>query len=126
MATTGTALDADWLGLCRRSVEGLAEVLASAACPNILIKVSGFHYASEEGWEYPWPRAVAAFRRIFDAYGAQRLCWGSDFPASTRYCTYQQSFEVLRRHCDFLSSADRRTIYGEAFQHLIETRRPPS
>jgi myo-inositol-1(or 4)-monophosphatase len=29
MATTGTALDADWLGLCRRSVEGLAEVLAA-------------------------------------------------------------------------------------------------
>jgi myo-inositol-1(or 4)-monophosphatase len=29
MATTGTALDADWLDLCRRSVEGLAEVLAA-------------------------------------------------------------------------------------------------
>ena len=29
MATTGTALDADWLGLCRRSVEGAAEVLAA-------------------------------------------------------------------------------------------------
>jgi predicted TIM-barrel fold metal-dependent hydrolase len=108
------------------AAQGLAEVLASAACPNIMIKVSGFHYASERGWEYPWPRAVAAFRQIFDAYGPHRLCWGSDFPASTRYCTYQQSFEVLRRHCDFLSPADRRTIYGEAFQHLIETRRPPS
>jgi myo-inositol-1(or 4)-monophosphatase len=29
MATTDTALDADWLGLCRRSVEGLAGVLAA-------------------------------------------------------------------------------------------------
>ena len=29
MGTTGTALDADWLGLCRRSVEGLAGVLAA-------------------------------------------------------------------------------------------------
>jgi myo-inositol-1(or 4)-monophosphatase len=28
MGTTGTALDADWLGLCRRSVEGLAGLLA--------------------------------------------------------------------------------------------------
>jgi myo-inositol-1(or 4)-monophosphatase len=30
MGTTGTALDADWLELCRRSVEGLAGVLAAA------------------------------------------------------------------------------------------------
>jgi myo-inositol-1(or 4)-monophosphatase len=29
MGTTGTALDADWLGLCRRSVEGLAGLLAA-------------------------------------------------------------------------------------------------
>jgi myo-inositol-1(or 4)-monophosphatase len=29
MSTTGTALDADWLALCQRSVEGLAGVLAA-------------------------------------------------------------------------------------------------
>jgi myo-inositol-1(or 4)-monophosphatase len=29
MSTTGTALDADWLALCQRSVQGLAEVLAA-------------------------------------------------------------------------------------------------
>jgi myo-inositol-1(or 4)-monophosphatase len=29
MGTTGTALDADWLALCRRSVQGLAGVLAA-------------------------------------------------------------------------------------------------
>lgn len=105
---------------------GLEEVVASAACPNILIKVSGFHYASELGWEYPWPSAVSALHRIFDVYGPRRLCWGSDFPASTRYCTYRQSLEVLRLHCEFLLPADRRSLLGEAFQQLIETRRPPS
>jgi myo-inositol-1(or 4)-monophosphatase len=30
MGTTGTALDADWLGLCRRAVDGLEGVLAAA------------------------------------------------------------------------------------------------
>jgi myo-inositol-1(or 4)-monophosphatase len=34
MSTTGTALDADWLGLCQRSVEGLAGLLA--ATPSTL------------------------------------------------------------------------------------------
>ena len=29
MGTTDTALDADWLGLCRRAVDGLADVLAA-------------------------------------------------------------------------------------------------
>jgi predicted TIM-barrel fold metal-dependent hydrolase len=104
---------------------GLEEIAASAACPSILIKVSGFHYASERGWEYPWPRAVSALQRIVDAYGPGRLCWGSDFPASTRYCTYRQSLEVLRMHCGFLSPADRRSILGEVFQRVIATRRPP-
>jgi L-fuconolactonase len=105
---------------------GLEEVVASAACPNILIKVSGFHYASKLGWEYPWPSAVSALRQIFDAYGPRRLCWGSDFPASTRYCTYRQSLEVLRLHCEFLTPADRQSVLGRSFQQVIETRRPPN
>jgi L-fuconolactonase len=81
---------------------GLAEVLASAAVPNILLKVSGLHYVSARAWDFPWPDAVAALERLHDAYGPHRLCWGSDFPACTRYTTFRQTLEVVRSHCPFL------------------------
>jgi predicted TIM-barrel fold metal-dependent hydrolase len=104
--------------------EALAAVLASAAVPNIYIKVCGFHYCSERGWDYPWRDAVAVFERIHDAYGAQRLCWGSDFPAATRFCTYRQSLEVVREHCPFLTAADQRLILCETFRGLLATGQP--
>ena len=98
---------------------GLAEVLASAAVPNILLKVSGLHYVSARAWDFPWPDAVAGLERLHDAYGPHRLCWGSDFPACTRYTTFRQSLEVLRSHCPFLSPADLRLILGENLRALL-------
>jgi predicted TIM-barrel fold metal-dependent hydrolase len=99
--------------------DGLAEVIASAAVPNIYVKVSGFHYASDHGWDYPWPAAVAALERIADAYGPGRLCWGSDFPASTRFTTYRQSVEVVREHCPFFSAEDLRLVLGETLRGVL-------
>ena len=56
----------------------------------------GFPTAAERGWDYPWPDVIAALARLFDAYGPSRLCWGSDFPACTRFCTFRQSLEAIR------------------------------
>jgi L-fuconolactonase len=98
---------------------GLREVLGSVSCPNILIKVSGFHYSSPTGWDYPWPDAVDVFRRLFEEFGPRRLCWASDFPASTRHCTYRQSLEVIRAHCDFLTADDRRQILGATLRDVL-------
>jgi predicted TIM-barrel fold metal-dependent hydrolase len=98
---------------------GLAEVLASAAVPNIMLKLSGLHYVSARPWDYPWPDALAALERIHDAYGPARLCWGSDFPAATRYTTFRQTLEVVRSHCPFLSAADLRLILGENLRGLL-------
>jgi L-fuconolactonase len=104
---------------------GLAQVIASAAVPSIHIKVSGFHYCAAHGWDYPWPDVVAAFERIHDAYGPHRLCWGSDFPASTRYTTFRQSLEVVRSHCPFLDAAAQRLVLGENFRRLLATGQAP-
>lgn len=103
--------------------EALAEVVRSAEVPSILVKVSGFHYASADGWEYPWGEAVELFRRLFEAFGPNRLCWGSDFPASRRFCTYQQSLEVVRAHCEFLDEQARAEVLGGTLASLL-ARRP--
>jgi predicted TIM-barrel fold metal-dependent hydrolase len=100
--------------------EGLAEVVASAAVPNIYVKASGFHYASERGWDHPWPDAVAVLSRLFDAYGPGRICWGSDFPASKRFCTFRQSLEVVRTHCTFFTPEDLRLVLGGTLRAVLD------
>ncbi len=105
---------------------GLEEVIASAVVPNLYVNASGFHYASERGWDAPWPDAVAVLQRIFDAYGPSRLCWGSDFPASKRFCTFRQSLEAVRTHCPFLTSDDLRLVLGETLLGVLAGTRGPS
>jgi L-fuconolactonase len=98
---------------------GLDEVVASAAVSNIYVKASGFHYALPVGWDYPWPAALQVLSRIFDAYGAGRLCWGSDFSASKRFCTFRQSLEAVRTHCEFLTPEDVRLVMGETLRGIL-------
>ena len=98
---------------------GLAEVVASAEVPNIYVKASGFHYASARNWDHPWRDALEMLQRIFDAYGPARICWGSDFPASTRYCTYRQSLEAVRTHCAFLSGDDLHWVLGGTLRKVL-------
>ncbi|MGD0439735.1 MAG: amidohydrolase family protein [Acidimicrobiales bacterium] len=98
---------------------GLDEVVASSSVPNIYVKASGFHYASARGWDHPWPDALFMLRRIFDSYGPGRLCWGSDFPASKRFCTFRQSLEAVRTHCRFLSAEDLRLVLGGTLRAVL-------
>lgn len=99
---------------------GLPALIESVSCPNIYVKVSGFHYVSARGWDYPWPDAVQLFRQIFEAFGPGRLCWASDFPASTRHTTYRQSLEVVRTHCGFLGPDDLGQILGGTLQRILD------
>jgi predicted TIM-barrel fold metal-dependent hydrolase len=98
---------------------GLEEVVASAVVPNIYVKASGFHYVSERSWDHPWPDALVVLRRIFDAYGPSRLCWGSDFPASKRFCTFRQSLEAVRAHCGFLTADDLSLVLGGTLRAVL-------
>jgi predicted TIM-barrel fold metal-dependent hydrolase len=62
-----------------RSGQGTPEqwkdILALAKLPNTVMKISGIPYSSKE----PWPHrdAFPRVREAFDAFGAERLIWGS-------------------------------------------------
>ena len=111
-------------GVRAGDTEGLRELCASAACPNIYVKISGFHYLSARGWDHPWLDAIEVFRRIFEVFGPARCCWASDFPASTRHCTYRQSLEVVRNNCTFLDRRDLEMIMGGTLSGLLTSLRP--
>jgi predicted TIM-barrel fold metal-dependent hydrolase len=90
----------------------LADVLASAAVPNILIKVSGFHYGVASPRAVPDAETLRIVRALHGAFGARRLCWGSDWPVVLAHLTYGQALDQVRRHCDMFSGEDRDWILG--------------
>lgn len=90
-----------------------------ARVPSIGVKVSGFNYNSHAPSEYPYPDSVELFREILEAFGDERLYWGSDFPASRDMLTYRQALEVVRTHCAFASEASIARILGSNAQRLL-------
>ena len=63
-------------------------------------------------FEYPWTETEAALRQCVENIGADRLIYGTDMPMVARFCTYRQTLDQYRKHCDFLSDSERRAIIG--------------
>lgn len=99
----------------------LEAVTALASRPNVFIKLSGFHYAADDGrgWDFPHPEGMWIAEGLYRAFGPRRLCWGSDFPALSRYMTYRQALEIVRTHCRFLDSGDLDWILGRTLDGLL-------
>ena len=103
--------------------EQLPEVLACAAHPNIHLKLSGFYYGTAgPWWDFPHRDTVEQARALFDRFGPDRLCWGSDYPVCRRFVTYQQALEGFRSHCDFVPERDHAAILGGTLGRLLEKR----
>ena len=88
----------------------LKEILASASTPNINIKMSGFGYVSQAPSEYPYSDTGWIVRALYEHFGPDRLCWGSDYPVVRSYMTYQHSLEAFRTHCTFIPDADKERV----------------
>lgn len=63
--------------------------------------------------DYPYTRAQHHIRQVYDRFGPDKLCWGSDMPNVGRYCTYKQALSYVWDHCDFIGAADRRKIFRD-------------
>ena len=63
-------------------------------------------------FEYPWKELEPAVKECVEHVGADRLIWGTDMPMVARFCTYRQTMDQYRVHCDFLSDDERASILG--------------
>jgi predicted TIM-barrel fold metal-dependent hydrolase len=97
--------------LARISAEGpilegdVQALLALAKYPHVKIKVSAFYAL---GARRPPHDDLAPFiHRVYDAFGPQRMMWGSDCPYQTLHETYDESIALVRDRLHFLSSEDR-------------------
>jgi len=88
----------------------LPQLLEAASCPNISVKVSALPCYSTE--KYPYRGLHKYVRQIYDAYGPERMFWGSDL---TRLpCTYRQAITVFTEELPWLTSAEKELIMGKA------------
>ena len=74
---------------------------------------TGFGYP-----EYPYVRTLSFLKATKEAWGVDRLMWGSDAPMIMRYCTYPQTLYCFTKHCDWLSPAEFEKILYSNAQHF--------
>lgn len=92
-----------------------------ARYPNVYAKVSELSVISPSG-VYPYEDTFAWVKRLYDAFGPDRLMWGTGFPGATRTAngrpTLQQELALIRSEIPFFDDLDRSKILGETAAKL--------
>jgi len=88
----------------------LDQLLALGRYANVAVKVSSLpSYTTEP---YPYRGLDRHLRRIYDAFGARRMLWGTDY--SRLPVPYRDAVRHAREGIDFLTAEDREWILGRA------------
>lgn len=91
------------------------KLLALARYPNVRCKVSELSVLSPSA-KYPYADTHAWVRRLYDAFGPDRLLWGTGFPADTRReagrPSLAEELALVRSEIPFFTAQDREKILG--------------
>ncbi len=95
-----TSAIVDHFGHCVPSAEGFEvpefeRLISMARHPNLHVKLSEFPRASNE--EFPYADLFMWVHRLIDAYSADRLMWGTDFPFIVEQTGYRRGWEIADR-----------------------------
>jgi predicted TIM-barrel fold metal-dependent hydrolase len=85
-------------------------LLALGRYPNVLVKTTSVPSYSEQS--YPFRDMQPYVRRIYDAFGARRMLWGSDITRLPH--PYVECRLLFQEALDFLSADDKEWILGKA------------
>ena len=88
----------------------LAYVAGLSRYANVHVKLTPQPNKSQE--PFPHRDTFDLYRRFFDAYGPQRVMWGTNFPGVLRGTGYGPSLALFQQHLDFLGDDDRRWLLG--------------
>jgi L-fuconolactonase len=95
-----------------------AQVLALSRHPNVSVVLSGAYGFSR--LEYPYPDVAEVVRRTADAFGIERLMWGSDFPWIVDHPGYRACLQLIDHHLPGLSPAERAAVLGDNIRRLLQ------
>ena len=84
----------------------LGRLLRLARFDHTHVKISAFYALGEK--QPPYTDLLPMFRHLYNAYGAERLMWGSDSPYQLGESnTYGASVALVEERADFLSDDER-------------------
>lgn len=92
------------------AMEHMPTLVGLARHPNIAVKATGAPGYSSEG--YPFRPMHTYLRQIHDAFGPERMFWGTDI--SKMPCSWRECVTMFTQELEWLSDDDRRLILGEA------------
>jgi predicted TIM-barrel fold metal-dependent hydrolase len=110
----------DHCGLNRRGQDAeafihLDELVALAKLPNVAVKATGApHYSTES---YPFRNIQDGLHRIFDAYGPERMFWGTDITRMP--CSYRQCVTFFTEELPWLKGRELEDVMGRGLCEWI-------
>lgn len=88
----------------------IGELTALAEYPNVAVKATGApSYSSEP---YPYRNIHEYLQQIFDAFGPQRMFWGTDITRMP--CTWHQCITLFTEELPWLKGKDLELVMGRA------------
>ena len=95
--------------------DSLPQLLELARHPNVAVKTTGGPSYSAE--DYPYADIHGHIRRIYDAFGPDRMFWGTDITRMP--CPWAQCVSLFTEELDWLPEADKELIMGRAICNWI-------
>jgi len=96
------------------------ELLALAKYANVAVKATGQPGYAEDA--YPFRSFHEQLHRCFDAFGAERLFWGTDITRMP--CSWRQCVTVFTEKLPWLKGRDLELVMGEALCSWVGWRLP--
>ena len=93
----------------------LDQLLALARRPNVAVKSSALPCYTDE--PYPYPGLHEFIRRVYDAFGARRMFWGTDQTRSP--IDYRRGVELFTQHLPWLQGDELEWVMGRGVREWI-------
>jgi predicted TIM-barrel fold metal-dependent hydrolase len=106
-------LNVQWRG--KDLAPGVDVLLKFARLENVAVKASCLPCYVDE--PYPFPTLHPQIRRVVEAFGPERVFWGTDL--SQLPCPYRQAVTLFTEELDFLSTWDKEWIMGRAIARWL-------
>lgn len=94
----------------------LEKLIALARYPRVFAKIS--HTWSISKQPYPYLDAQEFVKRLYAAFGPQRLMWGTDWPLVEERASYRQALTVVRDDMNFLNEDDKAWILSKTVERV--------
>jgi len=92
------------------------KLLTLAKFPRVYCKIS--HTWSISAEPYPHRDTWDQVKAVYDAFGPNRIMWGTDWPVSKGKIDYGKTLELVRDEMDFFNDEDRQWILGKTIERL--------